>query len=108
MTGPTAGDPGGQMITIGLRDLYVQQQEMSREVIRLSTKIDGAVTSQTFAVTSTQQTLSAHAAEIGDHEIRLRAMEARPVVTPRAVWAAAALIISVLGLFITVLQLVKP
>lgn len=85
------------MITIGLRDVYAQLQVVSTNQTALGAKIDTVVASHGQQLLSIQE-------DVKDHEHRLRLLEARPVVAPRAVWVAATLIVSVLGLLLVLVQ----
>lgn len=85
------------MITIGLRDVYAQLQVVSTNQTALGAKIDTVVASHGQQLLSIQE-------DVKDHEHRLRVLETRPVVAPRAVWTAAALIVSVLGLLLVLVQ----
>lgn len=88
---------GGPMITIGLRDVYGQLQVVATNQTALGAKIDTIVASHGQQLLSIQE-------DVKDHEHRLRLIEARPVVTPRAVWTAAALVVSSLGLILVLIQ----
>ena len=85
------------MIAIGLREVYGQLQTVASNQTALSAKIDTVVASH-------GQQLLAMAEDVKDHEHRLRLLEARPTVAPKAVWTAAALIVSSLGLILILIQ----
>lgn len=87
------------MITIGLRDVYAQLQVVSTNQTALGAKIDTVVASHGQQLLSIQE-------DVKDHEHRLRLIEARPVVAPRTVWTAAALVLSALGLILVLVQTV--
>lgn len=94
------------MITIGLRDVYAQLQNVSQLTNSLGGKIDAAVAAQTFNAQSSQAAFTNIHAELTDHEHRIRNLEARTSVSPKSMWTGAAVIISAIGLFMVIIQLV--
>ena len=94
------------MISIGLRDVYNQLQDVSRLSGNLAAKLDTAVSAQTFNNQSNQNAIADLHRDIRDHEMRIRALELRPIVSPRAMWTGATVIISALGLFMVIIQIV--
>lgn len=103
---PRPVDHGGQVVTIGLRDIYDQVQQVSTGYTSLVAKLDAALISQGLhQQTITQQFGEIHR-DIQDHEHRLRALEARPNITPKAAWGAAGIIIAGLSLVLTIIALI--
>lgn len=108
MTTPGRGGAqhGGQSISIGLRDLYDQLQELTRAYTSLSAKIDTALISQTMAQQSIAQQLADLRHDLTDHEARIRAQEAKVYITPRAMWGGIGVIATVLGVLFTVFTMI--
>jgi ElaB/YqjD/DUF883 family membrane-anchored ribosome-binding protein len=99
-------DHGGQLITIGLRDLYDQIQELSKNYAALASKIDTGIVSQTLAVQSIAQQIADLRHDFTDHEARLRVQEAKVYITPRAMWTGIGVITGVMGTLLVVLQVI--
>jgi hypothetical protein len=97
---------GGQSITIGLRELYNQLQETSRNMVSLSAKIDSTLISQTMA----QQSIAAQLADLrhdfADHETRIRMQESKTYITPRGMWTGIGVVSGVMGTLFTILQVI--
>lgn len=89
---------------IGLRDLYDQMQTVSNGYMSLSAKLDTALISQTMSQQSFAQQLADLRHTQNDHEMRLRQVEARAYISPRAMWTGVAVIVSSLGTIFAVLQ----
>ncbi len=99
-----APDHGGQSLTIGLRDVYDQIQVISAGYTALSAKLDTALISQTMAQQTIAQQLADIRHDINDHEMRMRSQEAKPVISPRAMWTAVGVLIAGLGLVLGIAQ----
>lgn len=93
-------------VTIGLRDLYDMIQAVNTGYTALSAKLDTTLIQQTLQTQNLAQQLADVRHDLNDHETRLRAQEARPFVSPRAVWTAVGIITSVIGVAFTILQVV--
>ena len=59
-------------------------------LIRLEAKVDVALTKQSA-------TLETHTSDLADHETRLRAVEAKPTVSPRQLWSTVCAGVGVLA-----------
>lgn len=75
--------------------MYEEMREIGQKVDRLITAVDPALTEIREDILESK----AHRKEL---EGRLRVVESRPVVTPRAMWAGAGVLIAALGLIATV------
>ena len=93
----------GGPITIGLRELYVQIQELNRAVAQLTAEMKMF----TQQATMTQSSVATQLADIRqdhvDHETRIRLIEGRQVVTPRSMWTAVGVITPIVSLIVTII-----
>lgn len=96
------------MITIGLRDIYDQQQNSNNLITALSAKLDSALISQTMAQQSIAQQFADLRHDLADHEARLRTQEAQRFVSPRAMWTGVGVIIGALGTIFTIVTALLP
>lgn len=99
---PTPQDPGGPIL-IGLRDLYAQLQHLDRTITGLSAQIQMAAQQQTLQTASTAQQIADMRHDMNDHETRIRAQEARQVVSPRGMWTALAVILPMIASIVTII-----
>lgn len=92
----------GGPITIGLRELYVQIQELNRSVAQLTAEMKMFTQQATMMQQSFATQLSDIRQDHVDHETRIRLIEARPVVTPRSMWTAVGVLMPVVSLIVTI------
>lgn len=64
---------------------------------RLEGKVDAALAQQGV-------TIAGHAVDIADHETRLRAVEAKPTVSPRTLWSV---VVGAVGVLATISPLLE-
>ncbi len=93
-------------VTIGLRDLYDMIQTVSTGYTALSAKLDTALIQQTLQTQNLAGQVADIRHDVNDHEMRMRAQEARPYITPRSVWTGVGVIATVIGVAFTILQVV--
>lgn len=97
---------GDHHVTIGLRDVYNEIQTLSHGYTRLEGKLDTALSVQTIHLNSIGREISDTQTQTRELEVRLRAVERQPVVTPRAVWTAVGVLIAALGVATGLLSLI--
>jgi hypothetical protein len=102
--GPNEGRSSS--VTIGLRDLYDMIQTVSTGYTALSAKLDTALIQQTLQAQNIISQMSDMRHDINDHEMRMRAQESRPYITPRGVWTGVGVIATVISVVFTILQVV--
>jgi hypothetical protein len=88
---------------IGLRDLYAQLQAIDRSVTTLSAQVQMATQQQNQNAASVAQQLADIRHDQNDHEARLRFIESKPVVTPKAMWAAIGILAPIVSAIITII-----
>lgn len=81
-------------------------QTLVRGQERIDAKVEAAFSSQQTRIEGLGRDISENRAVLDDHEKRLRAMETRPVVTPKAVWVAVGVIITMLGVFVSIIAVI--
>jgi len=86
--------------------LYDQIQVMSAGNVALSAKLDTALITHTLAMQSIAQQLADFRADVNDHEMRLRVVESRPYISPKAMWAALGAVNAFLVTALIIIQLV--
>ncbi len=106
MTGPSSNNQNVSGVVIGLNDLYTALQELNRNYTRLDTKVDVALGNYQNRFESFVAALLERRQVSDDHERRIRALEVRPVVTPRAVWGAMGVLTAVAALMTTIIMLI--
>lgn len=95
-------------VEIGLRDVYDEVQKVARGYGELAGKLDTAVSMYALRFDAVNRELAETGKEISDHELRLRAVEQRPVVTPRAMWAAIGVLTGIVSVALAIIsQVVK-
>lgn len=90
---------------IGLRDVYDEMRKVASGYGELAGKFDTAMSMYTMRFDAVNQALAATGNELTDHELRLRAVEQRPVVTPRAMWAALGVLTGFVSVALAVVAL---
>lgn len=98
---PHSAAHGGQ-ITIGLRELYVQIQELNRVVAQLTAELKMFTQQAAMMQQSTATQLADIRQDHVDHETRIRLIEGRQVVTPRSMWTAVGVLMPIISLIVTI------
>lgn len=86
--GSRSSQPQFPVVEIGLRDIYEEVRRSAIATGELNGKLDAMAGVYALRFSSVDRELAMTSRDIGDHETRIRAIELRPVVTPRAMWAA--------------------
>jgi len=89
-TTPQSGNRSSPGVTIGLREIYDQVVGVVAQLTHLSMLVT-ALESRHTATTNTTS----------DLETRVRHLEARPVVTPAAMWTALGVLLTAAGVIVT-------
>jgi hypothetical protein len=76
------------VVEIGLRDVYDELRKVSAGYGELAGKLDTAMSLHGMRFDAVGRELASMGREITDHEVRIRVVEQRAVVTPRAMWTA--------------------
>lgn len=90
---------------IGLRDVYDELRKVSAGYGELAGKLDTAMSMHAIRFDALGRELADLRREIIDHEHRLRAIEQKPVVTPRAMWAALGTLTGLVSVAIAIVAL---
>lgn len=76
------------VVEIGLRDVYEEVRKVASGYGELAGKLDTAMSMHAIRFDAVGRELGDINRELTDHELRVRAIEQRPVVTPKAMWTA--------------------
>lgn len=93
-------------IKIGMQEVYVQLQRVAEGNQRLDAKIDQALSNQTIrmeALVAKNYDLEKDLSVLTE---RVRILELRPVVTPKAIWAGVGTILTGISIIIAIVALV--
>lgn len=93
------------MVEIGLRDVYDEMRKVSAGYGELAGKLDTAMSMHAIRFDAVGRDLANMGREIGDHENRLRAIELRPVVTPKSMWTAIGVLTGLVSAALAVIAL---
>ena len=93
-------------VEIGLRDVYVEVQKVARGYGELAGKLDTAVSMYALRFDAVNRELTEIGKESSDHEMRLRAVEQRPVVTPRSMWTAIGVLTGLVSAGLAIVALI--
>ena len=81
---------------------------MSTGYERLDAKLDATLGQHGVRIEAISRDLTILRTELDEHEHRIRQVEQRPVVTPRAVWTAIGVIVAIVGVEISIVTVIMP
>jgi len=93
-------------VVIDLRDIYNMLMKLVTDQSSLSGKVDQALSNQALRNEIIVRDLNDLAAKLQEHEKIINVIQARPVITPKAVWTAVAAVTSAIGVATAVISLV--
>lgn len=104
------GSPQHHGVVVSLNDIYQLMLALQNKQSEMDGKMVAFVASSTSANEIFSRELKRvndeHQGDHLDHENRIRELEKRPFVSPKAVWAAIGVIIPLTGLIVAIISLV--
>jgi len=98
MTGEAQNSGGSQSgLQIGFRDLYEELRRVSTGYERLDAKFDTAMGNHTLRIEGIAKAVTDQRTDHDKLEERVRDIEIRPVITPKAMWGAIGVLSAVIA-----------
>jgi hypothetical protein len=97
---------GGDQVIIGITDVYNEMRTLSANMSTLMGKFDTTAAINRVEIGNMQDGLVAAEKRDADYELRLRVIEQRPVITPRAMWAGIGVLIAAFGVLMTIMSVI--
>lgn len=95
----------GGIVEIDLRDVYNEVRRIAEGYGELSGKLDTAMSMQAMRFDAVGRELASNTQQHTDYELRLRSLEQRPVVTPKAMWTAIGSLTGLVSVAIAIVAL---
>lgn len=103
---PNGGQSPGIGLEIGLREIYDELRRLATGYERVDAKLESAMGNQSVRLEALGRDIADNRGTLTEHEKRIRDLETRPVITPRAVWTAVTALITSMGVIVALLSLI--
>lgn len=108
---PTGEDPSTRYgVVVGLKDIFQLLLEVQSKQSELGGQLGAFMSATNVAAEVASRELQRvdreHADDHMDHERRLRILELRPTISPKAVWSAITVGITLTGVVVAIISLI--
>lgn len=105
------GQPEGMYIPITLRDVYMQQQDLARQIGALQASYNVSIAEHRALQVGQERELAAANVRIEQQRLDIERLEKeivridkQPVVRPQAVWAGAGLLATIVSVVVSIVR----